>query len=259
MERARRLPRHPSSRVERGLAHSRSIVLISSRWKADPLNSVSPMNPAFRILRRGKLLPTMALAAMGLVAGVVLIVNRRSHPPIPPTPTGAVQVRSLPDPTTPRVWVISIGIEMYKDEAIPPCHGAARDARDVGMWFVRTAGWDAAQHLDDGRDGPAKPRRGRRPARRPAADPCQPRLGVPAVAGPQAQAGRHRRRLLRGSGRGGAAPGRRAAGEPRAVVSSAHRRASPSGWRRRDGCSTRRSTRSRRRAATRSSAGSTRR
>ena len=105
------------------------------------------MNPALRILRRGKLLPIMVLAAMGLVAGVVLIFNRRSRPTIPPTPTGEVRVRSLPDPTTPQVWVISIGIDMYKDEAIPSCHGAARDARDVGMWFARTAGWGACNVL----------------------------------------------------------------------------------------------------------------
>ena len=41
----------------------------------------------------------------------------------------------------PQVWMIAIGIDQYNDDAIPDGHGATHDARALGSWFAKTAGW----------------------------------------------------------------------------------------------------------------------
>ncbi len=41
----------------------------------------------------------------------------------------------------PEVWAIVIGINDYKDPAIPDCTGAVRDARAIGLFFRGSAGW----------------------------------------------------------------------------------------------------------------------
>ncbi len=121
----------------------------SSPWIADSLNCVTSMNPANRFFPRGKFLALMAavFATLGLVICLVLIVLRRPHPPGPPPRPERAPVRLAPVEATPQVWVIAIGIDQYKDAAIPSCHGATRDARAVGKWFARTGGWNARNVL----------------------------------------------------------------------------------------------------------------
>ena len=87
------------------------------------------------------------------------------------------------------------------------------------------AGWDARNVLLMDDLGQPRARPGLGADRGLAADPGQPRLGVHGMAGPQGQARRHRRDLLRGPGDGVAAPNRRPAGEPRRSLSPADRRA----------------------------------
>ncbi len=82
----------------------------------------------------------LAVAAAG-VAGFTM--SRRGLSP----PTHSPVTTNLPSqpetgPRTPRVWAIAIGIDRYQSDAIPACRGAARDARAVGRWIARTAGWE---------------------------------------------------------------------------------------------------------------------
>src|SRR5262245_43822393 len=64
----------------------------------------------------------------------------------------------------PEVWAVVVGIGSYRDKIIPPCPGAAGDARAVQRWLTRTAGWRADHVLlmdeDSRREHPANPAQG---------------------------------------------------------------------------------------------------
>jgi WD40 repeat protein/uncharacterized caspase-like protein len=57
----------------------------------------------------------------------------------------------------PQVWAVLIGIDQYSDDAIPSCHGAARDTSAVGDWFVKSAGWSSRNVLKINDLGPPAP------------------------------------------------------------------------------------------------------
>ena len=86
--------------------------------------------------------PVGLLVLAAVVAGLVVWKPKPSPAPQPSATTGP---SSKPETAQrePRVWAITIGIDRYESDVIPPCRGAVRDARAVGRWIARTAGWDA--------------------------------------------------------------------------------------------------------------------
>ncbi|SIO05814.1 WD40 repeat [Singulisphaera sp. GP187] len=111
----------------------------------------------------------ISIAALG-VAGIAIVAARISMKPRP-TPPAVVEKRSdvsLPQKQeqaskTPQVWVVAIGIDQYRDNTIPSCHGAARAARAVATWFGETAGWSADNVLVMDERGAAEPTKGKNP------------------------------------------------------------------------------------------------
>ncbi len=103
----------------------------------------------------------LALGALALALVAGSIFWRSAQPPLPEPPRVELSPvprpgeKSLPPPAeqprSPQVWVIAIGIDQYQDDAIPPCRGAVLDARTVGQWFEKTAGWKRGHvlYLDD--------------------------------------------------------------------------------------------------------------
>lgn len=103
------------------------------------------MRLASHSMVRTLILATAAAAALGLVARLALRGSGTPRPvvPQPETEIGA-RPAPAPKPSGPRtrqVWVVAIGIDGYRDQAIPPCRGAVFAARAVARWFVETAGW----------------------------------------------------------------------------------------------------------------------
>lgn len=87
-----------------------------------------------------------AAAGLGIVAG---LSYRKPSAPRPPATRGTAATPAAVDPAAPKhagprapqVWVVAIGIDGYRDYAIPPCRGAVFAARTVGHWFVEKGGW----------------------------------------------------------------------------------------------------------------------
>ncbi|AGA30374.1 WD40 repeat-containing protein [Singulisphaera acidiphila DSM 18658] len=112
----------------------------------------------------------ISIAALG-VAGIAIVAGRNSFKPGPTPPPASgerIPVVSAPKeeekrPGTPQVWVVAIGIDQYRDNAIPSCHGAARAARAVASWFGETAGWNADNVLVMDERGAAEPAKGKNP------------------------------------------------------------------------------------------------
>jgi WD40 repeat protein len=94
------------------------------------------------------------LMAGGVVGGLARKWSRIAKPPAQGTAfagSGAQIQKTAAESRGPQVWVVAIGIDQYGDDAIPSCHGASRDARAVGEWFAKTAGWGVRNvlRLDD--------------------------------------------------------------------------------------------------------------
>jgi len=81
------------------------------------------------------------------------------HPTTKPAPPESAR------PTTPRLWVVAIGIDQYRDNAIASCRGAVRAANAVAQWVTETAGWGEEHVLlmdERGQETPGDPAKTRR-------------------------------------------------------------------------------------------------
>ncbi|HEX8200480.1 MAG TPA: caspase family protein, partial [Isosphaeraceae bacterium] len=73
---------------------------------------------------------------------------------------GAATVRGAdPPPRRPEVWALVIGIERYRDEAIPRGRGAVRDSQAIARWLRQAAGWGAGHVLELNDAGDPRPGR----------------------------------------------------------------------------------------------------
>lgn len=107
---------------------------------------------------RGSSAPVLLLSLLLLVGvGIAGFASFRYFRTITPPPTSPSEdgtapvprpVKSPePAPRTPQVWVVAIGIDQYRDDAISSCHGASHDARAIAHWFGETAGWGPSHVL----------------------------------------------------------------------------------------------------------------
>ena len=176
------------------------------------------MNGPTRSSRQARLIAAVVVVALGTpVAWYILsrpkvdrTSDRRSNAPIQPNAG-----RTGPRPT--QVWVVAIGIDNYRDDAIPDCQGAVRDAEAVGRWFARTAGWEARNVLF--MDDRGQPRHGTPTEHVDNVLPTRENLdwALPRVASHPGPAERRGRGLLRRPGDGEAAHGGLPAGGARPI------------------------------------------
>ena len=160
-----------------------------------------------------------------VAAGVGGFAMSRRRPSPAPHLSGGHRPPSRPEagPREPRVWAIAIGIDRYQSDAIPPCRGAARDARAVGRWLARTAGWEPQGILT--MDDLGRPDHGAPPSRWRICSPPGPTSTGPSASG--SRAGRSRTTWSWSTSparRSGSPPRGRAAGGPPAALPAPDRR-----------------------------------
>jgi WD40 repeat protein/uncharacterized caspase-like protein len=96
----------------------------------------------------------LAMVAATMGAAVVSFIGGRGRHTVSdnrPTRPSPPQVPVKAADSGPGVWGVLIGIDHYRDPAIPACRGAVRDARVVAGWLADTAGWgtDHVLLIDD--------------------------------------------------------------------------------------------------------------
>ena len=107
----------------------------------------------------------LLLLVPAAIAAAVFAWSRKPETtarPESPAPPGPMRAESTDEPKAraTEVWAIVIGVDQYRDEAIPPCRGAVRDAGAVAHWLEESAGWGGDHVLlivDEGGNPAAQP------------------------------------------------------------------------------------------------------